>query len=514
MTSTPSPLLAGADLGTSGLKLLLVDVDGHTAATARADYPTARPPLADGSAGLEQDPQHWWEALRRALAETGLAERVVALGLTGQMQDLVLVDATGPLRPAILYADQRAVAARRRLDAQLPGWRRRTGNRQDTSSVAAKLAWLVEHEPTTTAAAEAVLFGPAGYIAWRLGADPACDATTASTTGLLDVAARRWWEPAAEAAGVDGRLLPRLLGSPAAEGPVARLSARHAAQLGLPQGIPVALGFGDAAATTDGLVGSAPGDAYAYLGTTGWIAAVDSAVGSNPEATAEEAGESAPHQLAMGAQSRLRIAAVQSAGSTAEWSREHLLGGMAHAEAEARAARRLENLRDRPLSLPGLAGERYPVRDTVARGGFIGLTESTEALDLHLSVLTGLAYALGHGVEELGLVQDTLPVVGGAAQSPVQRQLLADATGMTVRHRPGSADAAASHAARAAADAAGLEHQVLPHFSRSVETPTDTAAESEVTEPSALAEEHARLRRIHRGLYEALAPSFAELADG
>lgn len=516
MESTTSPLLAGADFGTSALKLVLVDVDGRTVAAAQADYPTDRRRDAAGAARHEQDPEHWWQALIGAFAETGLSRRVVALGLTGQMQDLVLLAGDQPVRPAILYSDQRAAAQQLELLDRLPSWHRRAGSRQDAASVAAKLRWLAEHEPERLSAADGLVFGPAGCIARRLGADAVCDPTTASTTGLLDLTARDWWSPAAEEAGLAADLLPRLVDEPAQEGPVTRVRSTEAAALGLPAGTPVVLGLGDAGATTDGLVGSAPGDAYASLGTSGWIAAVA------PGPPAAEPDRSAMHQLAMGRGNLLQIAAVQSAGGSADWSRRHLLGDVGHADVEQRAARRLDRLTERPLCLPGLGGERYPVRDAEARGAFIGVTEATEAIDLHLAVLTGSAYALAHGAEEIGLDQQTLPVVGGGAESRVWRQLLADATGRSVVHQSATDDAAARHAARAAAAGARVEHRVAPHFPERDSSPTAaaptlrTAGPSSsglsVVEPSALAAEHARLRRIHRELHARLGPTFARLA--
>ncbi|WP_010524956.1 FGGY family carbohydrate kinase [Nesterenkonia sp. F] len=502
MESTTSPLVAGADFGTSALKLVLVDVDGRTVAAAQADYPTDRRRDADGTVRHEQDPEDWWKALTRALAETGLSRRIVALGLTGQMQDLVLLSGIRPVRPAILYSDQRAAAQQHRLLDRLPSWHRRAGSRQDATSVAATLRWLADHEPENLSAADGLVFGPAGCIARRLGAEGACDLTTASTTGLLDLAARDWWAPVADEAGIGVSRLPRLVDEPAAEGPVVRVRAAEAAELGLPVGTPVVLGLGDAAATTDGLVGSVPGEAYASLGTSGWIAAV------TPGPPDDGADRSAVHQLAMGREHLLRIAAVQSAGGSAEWSRRHLLDEVDHAAVEERAAERIDRLSERPLCLPGLGGERYPVRNAEARGTFIGVTEATEAIDLHLAVLTGVAYALAQGIEELGLEQQTLPVVGGGAESRVWRRLLADATGRTVVHRAETDDAAARHAARAAAAGGGLGHRVPPHFS---EAGHDDAAVS-VVEPSSLAAEHARLREIHRELHTTLAPTFGRLA--
>lgn len=570
-------LVAGLDFGTSGAKLVVLSLDGEVVARAQADYPTVTGPGGQ----VEQDPDDWWAAARAVLAASGVASSLSAIGLTGQMQDLVPVAGRRALRPAMLYSDTRATDEHAALTALLPDWERRTGNHQDASNVAAKIAWLSAHEPHVLDRAEKLLLGPAGFVAWRAGAPAACDPTTASTTGLLDVQARNWFGEVVRAAGVEVHQLPSLTGtgpsaieSPrphgvtgasgaigpggatagnaaaGAAGPIGTVDDDAAAELGVPAGTPLVLGMGDAGATTDGLIGAAPGSAYLYLGTTGWIAGVTAADSASAE-------PSPIHSLVMpGWEHRLRIGAVQSAGAAADWARKTFFPGLDFEEAETQVAPRLGELTARPLCLPGLSGERTPVRDPQLRGAFIGVQESTGPADLYLAVLTGVAMGLRHAADEMGIRQDRLPLVGGAAVSPAWRQILADVFGATiVTGEP--EDPAAHSAARAAATAltgpalagtadagtgtAGTSHTraareantgCAPGASASGEAEMSADAAERVsartshglapllapgavvteTAPSAAAGDYAALLQTHRALYDVLAPASHQLA--
>ncbi len=485
------PLVAGLDLGTSSAKLVVVDLDGTLVAEASEPYPTRTAP----GGVVEQAPARWWAAACAVFQRCGVAGDVVAIGLTGQMQDLIPVANGAALRPGILYSDTRAAVQHRRLADAIPNWELRTGNHQDVSGVAAKIAWLVNHEPAAILDAEHLLLSPAGFVAWRAGGRAACDVTTASATGLLDVTTQGWLADAIVAAGARMAQLPLLVGSESGDAHVGEVSHAAAVDLGVAPGTSLVLAMGDAGSTTDGLVGSEPGDAYLYLGTTGWLAGITPGANTEP---------SPIHSLVMpGWVNRLRIGAVQSAGSASAWALRNLLPGRTFAEAEELIAPRLSNVRDRPLGLPGLAGERTPVRDGDLRGAFIGVEEFTTAEDLYLAVLTGVAMGLHHAADDMGIRQDRVPLVGGASGSGIWRQLLADVFDATIV--TGHAEAPGAHsAARAAADTLGLEHRLQPAFDQGTHIETS---------PSAVHEEYRPLLAIHRGLYDALRPAFSQLAE-
>lgn len=488
-------VIAGLDFGTSSVKLVVTTPEGEVLARAQAAYPTST-----GLTGeAEQHPADWWDAAVAVIADTGLGDRIDAIGVTGQMQDLIAVAGGRALRSALLYSDTRAGAQHERLRAGAPEWERATGNHQDPTNVAAKIAWLAEHEPAVLAEAEHLLFGAPGYIVWRATGVAACDVVTASTTGLLDVGARGWFTELAAAAGARTEQLPALVGTHPGDALVGQLDAAAARALGLRAGIPVVHAMGDAGSATDGLVGSEPGEAYIYLGTTGWLAAVT---------PADAAAEASPiHSLVMpGWDTRLRIGAVQSAGSVADWSRRTFFPELDFPALEELAAARVADpaaLAVRPLALPGLSGERTPVRDPRFRGAFVGVREATQPIDFHLGVLTGVALALRHAADALGIRQERLPVVGGASASPAWRQIVADVFGATVVTRRVD-DPGTRSAHRAVVGALDLPHRLAPLFA--------PHADDLETAPSAARDAYAGVVETHRELYDALAPTFHRLA--
>lgn len=532
------PHLLCLDLGTSAAKAALLDLDGTVHLRAEAPYPTRH--AADGTA--EQDPRDWERAARAVIAElleaapaakasgdgaapapvpdTAPDVEVAALVLTGQMQNLVPVPRSGAASIAILYSDTRAGVEAEELRAALAAdgvsWDALTGNLQDATSCAAMHLRLLRAAPEQLADLQGVVFGPAGYLVARMGLGLWCDPTTAATTGLLEARTRDWSPAVARAAGLDPALLPALTG--AAGQIVGHAGAEATALLGVPDGLPVVLAPGDAGATTCGIVGLAPGDAYVYLGTSGWLASVLPGAGvlptGAPDATEAPAGEESAgedpagvsHHLALGASSAtaepriLRISALLSAGAAADWARQALLDGADPAGAdELLEAREQERGRGPSglLALPSIVGERFPVRDGNLRGAVLGIDAGTRGIDLYAALLEGVAHGLAHGLESEGDSSPRpLPVTGGGASSAPWLRILADVTGRPVRTVDGT-DAALLGCALVAAEALGLDHALVPLGARQ-------EAATIVPDPSAAAQ-HAALRPAHRALYDAAA---------
>ena len=532
------PHLLCLDLGTSAAKAALLDLDGTVHLRAEAPYPTRH--AADGTA--EQDPRDWERAARAVIVElleaapaakasgdgaapapvpdTAPDVEVAALVLTGQMQDLVPVPRSGAASIAILYSDTRAGVEAEELRAALAAdgvsWDALTGNLQDATSCAAMHLRLLRAAPEQLADLQGVVFGPAGYLVVRMGLGLWCDPTTAATTGLLEARTRDWSPAVARAAGLDPALLPALTG--AAGQIVGHAGAEATALLGVPDGLPVVLAPGDAGATTCGIVGLAPGDAYVYLGTSGWLASVLPGAGvlptGAPDATEAPAGEESAgedpagvsHHLALGASSAtaeppiLRISALLSAGAAADWARQAVLDGADPARAdELLEAREQERGRGPSglLALPSIVGERFPVRDASLRGAVVGIDAGTRGIDLYAALLEGVAHGLAHGLESEGDSSPRpLPVTGGGASSAPWLRILADVTGRPVRTVDGT-DAALLGCALVAAEALGLDHALVPLGARQ-------EAATIVPDPSAAAQ-HAALRPAHRALYDAAA---------
>ena len=532
------PHLLCLDLGTSAAKAALLDLDGTVPLRAEAPYPTRH--AADGTA--EQDPRDWERAARAVIVElleaasaakasgdgaapapvpdTAPDVEVAALVLTGQMQNLVPVPRSGAASIAILYSDTRAGVEAEELRAALAAdgvsWDALTGNLQDATSCAAMHLRLLRAAPEQLADLQGVVFGPAGYLVARMGLGLWCDPTTAATTGLLEARTRDWSPAVARAAGLDPALLPALTG--AAGQIVGHAGAEATALLGVPDGLPVVLAPGDAGATTCGIVGLAPGDAYVYLGTSGWLASVLPGAGvlptGAPDATEAPAGEESAgedpagvsHHLALGASSAtaeppiLRISALLSAGAAADWARQAVLDGADPARAdELLEAREQERGRGPSglLALPSIVGERFPVRDASLRGAVVGIDAGTRGIDLYAALLEGVAHGLAHGLESEGDSSPRpLPVTGGGASSAPWLRILADVTGRPVRTVDGT-DAALLGCALVAAEALGLDHALVPLGARQ-------EAATIVPDPSAAAQ-HAALRPAHRALYDAAA---------
>lgn len=404
------------DIGTTGTKAALIDNNGQVLRSVYRAYPTH---TAQGGI-VEQDPALWWQAACDSARELG-AESAEAICVTGQMQDLILINAAGePIRPAILYSDGRAHAQVSHLNAHGDAamWQALTGNDQGAGSLVAKLYWLAQHEPESLQQAAHLLTGAADLIAYRLTGTAASDTTTASTTGLLDLATRTWIDPALLPDSQVAQLLPRLV---AGGTQIGTLTTSSAGGLGIRAGLPVHLGPGDAGATTLGSGSGVVGVPYGYVGTSGWIAYTTPQRG-DPRTGVFTLAHPQPNLY-------ICIAPLLTAGGNFDWARD-LFNAESHASLiEAALARPLTNL----LYLPYLNGERSPFSDPFARGAFIGLTAGHTAADLSRAVLEGVAFAYHHAVSALlQAPAERLILTGGGTRSPEWCQVLADVTGVRI----------------------------------------------------------------------------------
>lgn len=502
-TALDRPAVLAVDLGTSGTRAALVRLDGEVLGSARTLHPTQTP--EDG--GVEQSPDDWLVSARSAiamcLARAGAGELppIAALSLTGQMQDLVLLGDTdggrGFLAPAVLYSDTRAAEDATAIREALPAWDEVTGNPQGATSVAAMWRRAQRTTPDAVRAADDMVFGPSEFLAWALTGDAWCDVTTASATGLMDLGTRQWSAEVCEAAGISLDSMPRIADGPLL-GTVVGETNRGAADLvGLPDGIPIVLAPGDAAATTLGVVGLEPGEGYAYLGSSGWLARVLEHPLPSPEG-------GVVHRLALPRRDELdaeapvlRISPLLAAGAAAAWAREAFLGGASPEEADSLLAEREAERGRGPsglLALPSIRGERFPVHADELRAAVVGMTEGARGIDVYAAILEGVAHAIAHALPGEGI--DVLPVSGGGAVSAPWRRILADVTGVPVVALD-AADAPLVGAAIAGAEAIGAEHEIRPLWVRGL---------GETIEPDAeAARAYANERDAHRALYGALA---------
>ncbi|MCD6405361.1 MAG: xylulokinase [Planctomycetes bacterium] len=413
----------GIDIGTSGTRALVVDAKGTVIAQGAAPQASSHPRPSYS----EQNPAEWWAATKRAVSQAlgraaAAPEDIAAVGLSGQMHGLVLLDeADNVIRPAILWDDQRAAAECAEIEE---GFGREklleiACNPALAGFTAPKIAWIQKHEPDSWARTRRILL-PKDYIRLRLAGEYATDVADASGMLLLDVRKRDWSDEILSFLNVDRRLLPRLYESPDVTGAV---TAEAAAATGLAEGTPVVAGAGDqaAAAVGNGIVTG--GSVSATLGTSGVIfAATDAPLPDVPRGRVHAFCHAVPGMWHI-------MGVVLSAGGSLQWVRNELAEAE-RAEAQRRGVDVYDVLCEKALKippgaeglifLPYLAGERSPLNDPYARGAWIGLTVRHGKGHLVRAVVEGATFAMLESlnvVKELGGEVNEIRLSGGGATS-------------------------------------------------------------------------------------------------
>lgn len=412
----------GIDASTTGVKALLIDETGTVAGTATTELPLFTPqPLWS-----EQNPQDWWEgavsSIRQVLANTGISgNAVTAVGLTGQMHGLTLLDESGQvLRPAILWNDQRTAAECDDIRARLGKARliQITGNDALTGFTAPKILWVQKNEPDVYAKIKHILL-PKDYVRFKLTGSYATDRAGGAGTLLFNLAQRDWSAEVLEALNINPDWLP-----PTHEGPeiTGHISTQAAEATGLKAGTPVVGGGGDQAAQAVGVGAVQPGIIALTLGTSGVVFA------STGEPFIEPEGRL--HAFCHAAPGRWHLMGVMlSAAGSLRWYRDTLAAG-ADYDALLAPTAGIPPGSEGLLFLPYLTGERTPHPDPLARGAFVGLTVRHTQAHLTKAVLEGVAFGLRDSFElmkSVGLAEiNQVRVSGGGAKSPLWRQILAD----------------------------------------------------------------------------------------
>lgn len=432
-------MVIGIDLGTSGVKVVLLDRQGNVVASQTEKLSVSRPrPLWS-----EQDPESWWQATDSALLALGAQHdlsRVEAIGLSGQMHGATLLDkAYRVLRPAILWNDGRSAAQCRLLEQQVPEARTVTGNLMMPGFTAPKLLWVKQHEPDIFTQIAKVLL-PKDYLRWRLTGDFASDMSDAAGTMWLDVAQRDWSDTLLAACGLTRDQMPALYEGNAITG---LLSESVAARWGM-KTVPVVAGGGDNAAGAVGVGMVNPGQGMLSLGTSGVYFLVSDGFLRNPD--------SAVHSFCHALPNRWHLMSVMlSAASCLDWAAK-LTGCDDVPQLLAQAAQAQED--SPPLwFLPYLSGERTPHNNPDAKGVFFGFTHQHGRPELARAVLEGVGYALAQGMDAVhacGITPQSIMLTGGGARSAYWRQMLADISGQTLEYCTGGEVGPALGAARLA----------------------------------------------------------------
>lgn len=410
------PLILAHDLGTTGNKATVFDDQGRLVASHVEHYP-----VQYAQAGwAEQDPLDWWRAVgtatRALLAEAQVSPAdIAAVTFSGQMMGIAPIDAAGqPLRPAIIWADQRAVA-----EADMIGTRcgpenvyRRTGHRVSPAYLAAKILWVKQHQPDLYRQVKMFLCAK-DFVAFQLTGRCATDYSDASGSNLFDLTQRAWSTDLIDALGLDAATLPEVHASTDVIGEVTREASEAT---GLRPGTPVVIGGGDGACATAGAGVIAPGDAYCNLGSSAWISFASDTPLFDPQQRTFTFHHLHPRLFTP-------MGTMQAAGGARDWLAQ-ISGAVSDAEL-AQVAPGCEGA----LFLPYLIGERSPWWNPQARGAFVGLAMNHTRATLARAALEGVAFNLRlilDALESQGAALPAIRVIGGGAQSPVWQHILAD----------------------------------------------------------------------------------------
>lgn len=432
----PPSAVLGVDLGTSAVKAVVVS-QGRILSTASAplDVLSSRPGWS------EQHPESWLKAatiaVRAALAQSAVvADYIRAIGLSGQMHGAVTLDRHGtPIRPAILWNDNRSTVECADLAKTMPEIGRIAGIGPLPGFTAPKLMWMRTHEQEHFEAIRHIML-PKDYLGYWMTGNAVTDTSDAAGTLWLDQGARVWSAELAHASGIDPDWLPEIKSGFDLAG---SLRAEVAEALGLAHAMPVFTGGGDAATGALSLGAAEAGKCFISLGTSGQFLMVDDAYLPAPDKYVHAYCHTLPGKW-------YRMAAMLNGARPLAWFAQVLKVSVSDmlAQAEACDPARI------PLFLPYLTGERSPHGDPDIRGCFYGLDDATGSAEMARAVVEAVAFSMRDARESFGpdfAPESTIPAIGGGSRSDAVLQALAD----TLQHPVARTDAGEGGAAMGAA---------------------------------------------------------------
>ncbi len=495
-----SLLYLGLDISTTGSKALLIDQFGVVIATASSPHSLQTPRLL----WSEQDPLEWWQAvssaIRNVLQEAQVnGDCVAAIGLTGQMHGLVLLDEAGQvLRPAILWNDQRTQSQcdeiHRRVGRE--NFIQITGNIALTGFTAPKILWVQENEPEIYAQVRHVLL-PKDFIRYQLTGVYAMDKAGASGTVLFDLSQRTWSPEILSALDIPWEWMP-----PTYEGPqfTGEITSEAAHVTGLLAGTPVASGGGDQAAQAVGVGAVQPGVVALTVGTSGVVFATTPSALVEPEGRLHAFCHAVPGMWHF-------MGVMLSAAGSLQWYRDTLAPGMSFDDLLLEAVNVPAGSEGLQF-LPYLSGERTPHPDPLARGAWVGLTLRHGRGHMTRALLEGVSFGLKDSfslIQESGLGEiRQVRASGGGTRSALWRQILAsvlEAELVTVN----TSEGAAFGAALLAGVGAGSWADVPSACAEAVQITGNTQPDMSQVET------YRKTYPLYRELYPALKPAFSRM---
>lgn len=415
-------LYIGVDLGTSAVKLLLMNEDGKIENIASREYPLYFP----NPGWSEQNPQDWFEQSMEGIKELLAGypkEEVAGISFGGQMHGLVVLDEQDQvIRPAILWNDGRTGKETEYLN-QVIGKERLseyTANIAFAGFTAPKILWMKEHEPENFGKIRKIML-PKDYLAYRLSGSFCTDVSDASGMLLMDVKNRRWSEEMLKICGITEEMLPKLYESYEVVG---TLKAEIAKDLGLSENVKVIAGAGDNAAAAVGTGTVGDGRCNISLGTSGTIFISSRNFGVDEH--------NALHSFAHADGNYHLMGCMLSAASCNKWWSEEILKTKDF-KAEQEGIRRLGE--NHVFYLPYLMGERSPHNNPDARAMFIGMSMDTTREEMTQAVLEGVAFGLRDSLEvarSLGIQLERTKICGGGAKSPLWKKMIANIMNLKV----------------------------------------------------------------------------------
>lgn len=438
----------GIDLGTSGIKAVLIEDLSRVIAVASEPVAVSRPKVGYS----EQDADLWVSTVftcldRLAASAPREMAAVQGIGLSGQMLCALILDADlRPLRPAMLWNDQRALAECAELLAAVPDIGRRTNGTPDPGITAPKLMWLRKHEPALMDRARMLMLTK-DYVRLALTGEVASEPSDAGGTQLLDVASGTWDADLCRAVGWDPAHLPPVLPSWAEAG---RLKPDLCARWGMTGPVSVAAGAGDNMGSTLGAGGARPGDAVLTVGTSGVACIVDASFHPGPERAILTSAHVVPDVF-------LSMGVVMSATASLDWVGQLTGRKVPDLDAEATAFS-TTGIETAPVFLPCLTGIRTPLNRPDLTGRITGLHPGVTPAMLAYATMEGVAFQFADCISaqvEVGTRPERFTVVGGGTRSALWLRLLATALDRKLSLIDGADLAGPRGAARLAAVAAG-----------------------------------------------------------
>jgi xylulokinase len=439
----------GVDLGTSGIKAVLIEDLSRIVAVAAEPVAVSRPKVGYS----EQDADLWVSTvvacLDRLAAEAPREMAAVrGIGLSGQMLAALILDRDlKPLRPAMLWNDQRALVECAELLTAVPDIGRRTNGTPDPGITAPKLMWLRKHEPALMDRARMLMLTK-DYVRLALTGEVATEPSDAGGTQLLDVASGRWDPALCAAVGWDPAHLPPVLDSWAEAG---RLKPELRARWGMTGPVSVAAGAGDNMGSTLGAGGARPGDAVLTIGTSGVACIVDASFHPGPERAILTSAHVVPGVF-------LSMGVVMSATASLDWVGQLAGRKVPDLDAEATAFIAAHGPTTAPVFLPCLTGIRTPLNRPEMTGRISGLHPGVTPAMLAYATMEGVAFQVADCIAaqiEVGTCPKRYTVVGGGTRSPLWLRLIATVLGQPIQLVEGADMAGPRGAARLAATAAG-----------------------------------------------------------